>query len=195
MNGFAGRFKHRIMDFIEGGVLCETNTDGRRRGTVSILCVDKKSNYKKIPGLDLWDEERNAYNYAGSNPVICHPPCQQWSRMKAFATENKEQKELAIFCWEVVNKNGGILEHPNGSNLFKYVRADKKFIYSVNQHWWGFPARKTTLLYVKDVKLLAYPLNFNAIQKKVNQMNYKSRSIMTLEFCQYLVNSVLYGNL
>lgn len=157
---------------------------------ITILCADSKSNYYKIPGLDIWDKIRNAYNYNGTNKVIAHPPCQQWSRLRTFATKNTDEKNLALLCWDIVNTNGGILEHPHGSYLFKYVNADRKKIRSVDQNWWGFPARKKTYLYVHQVELIEHPLSNELPSKKVEYMHQRARSIMTLDFCKWLVNSI-----
>lgn len=85
---------------------------------VSILCADSLSNYFKIDGLDIWTEKRDINNYSGKNKVICHPPCQQWSRLKSFAKNKPEEKKLALLCWEIVQANGGIFEHPAGSSFF-----------------------------------------------------------------------------
>jgi len=161
---------------------------------ISILCADSLSNYFKINGLDIWTKERDINNFSGTNKVICHPPCQQWSRLKSFAKYNKDEKNLALLCWEFVQLNGGILEHPAGSSLFNYVNADKNKIFSVNQSWWGFPAAKKTYLYCNNVQLTNYSLSFNAIEKKVHQLNHRMRSRQTLEFCNFLVKSVQESN-
>ena len=156
----------------------------------SVLCVMPGSNYYLIDGLDLWDKERDAYNYKGTGRVICHPPCQQWSKLKAFSKDDIKERELAYWCYELVNKYGGIMEHPKGSSFFKTVGADTRSLRVVWQSWWGFRAKKETYLYCRDVDLLSYPLSFDAIKMKVENMNKKERSKMPLEFCKYLVNSV-----
>ena len=162
---------------------------------ISVLGVMPGSNYYKIEGLDLWDKERNAYNFKGNNMVICHAPCQQWSRLKAFAKPDHDEKNLAYFCWDVVNRNGGIFEHPAGSSFFKEVNADRKKMFKVNQSWWGFGAKKETILYCHNVKLLSYPLCFNAIKGKVHLMNKGKRSRMEESFCRYLVDCILHSSI
>lgn len=175
---------------------------------ISILCAQKNSTYKTIPGLDVWDSERDAYFFTGSNPVITHAPCQQWSRLRAFATPNADEKELAYFCLNKVIRNGGIFEHPMGSSFFKEAGVEKN-IYSVDQSWWGFPCRKTTYLFFHKVKPLPFPVLQNIptkvlgvysglsdIRKKERkELSKKERSTTVLSFAQYLINCIENSNL
>lgn len=155
---------------------------------ISVLCTLEKSIYNSIPGLDVYDKNRDAYTFTGNNFIIAHPPCQQWSRLKSFAKEDIKEKELAMFCLENINKNGGILEHPSGSSFFKY--AGIKPTISVNQSWWGFPAQKKTYLYFKDCQPLSFPLSFELVEKTVPQLSQKMRSYTTLDFANYLVSCI-----
>jgi hypothetical protein len=157
---------------------------------IPVLCVMDGSNYRSVPGLDLYDKDRDAYTYDGTGKTICHPPCQQWSRLKAFARADKKEKELALFCYDLVIKHGGILEHPKGSSLFKYVNADRKKMFSVQQNWWGFPCKKDTILFCNDVELLPFPLSLDLVTKTVQDLTPRHRSLMPLSFCNYLANSV-----
>lgn len=157
---------------------------------ISILGVMPKSNYFLIQNLDLWTKERNAYLFNGNNKVITHAPCQQWSKLKAFAKVDILERDLAAFCFEKVLKNGGIFEHPKGSSFFKYIGANQKNIISINQSWFGFPAAKPTYLYFSNCAPGVLPLNFNAIKYKVADLHYSKRSLMPLAFCKWLVGSV-----
>jgi hypothetical protein len=159
--------------------------------TISVLCVMPGSNYYKLPGLDLWDEKRNAYNYNGSNPVICHPPCAQWSKLKSFARTNQQEKDLAIFCLEKIHENGGILEHPAGSALWKLPQVERARIISINQHWFGFPSQKRTWLYFYNVKPLSYPLNFNTPTRTTTSLHSKARSKQPLALCEWLTQCII----
>lgn len=157
---------------------------------IPVLCVMKGSNYYSIPNLDIYDKKRDAYNYAGADMVIAHPPCQQWSRLRKFAIDDKYERDLAPFCYEIVRKNGGILEHPAGSALFRYVNAPRSQIYSVDQSWWGFPARKRTYLFVQDLELLPYPISLDIPKMNVHQMHSSQRSKMTLSMCEWMVKNI-----
>lgn len=159
---------------------------------VSILCVQKGSNYYSIPGLDLWDIERDAYQYQGNNPVIAHPPCAQWSKMRAFSKPDQRQKDLAFFCYEKVKQNGGILEHPVGSLFFKSVDLSKGKLYKVFQSDFGFQSQKATLLWFVNCRPLPYPIFTQEarILKDVSRISANQRAKMPLGFCYWLVNSL-----
>jgi hypothetical protein len=48
--------------------------------SLAALYVDPTGPYSNLPGVDPWDEARDARQYAGPHPVIAHPPCQRWGR-------------------------------------------------------------------------------------------------------------------
>lgn len=168
---------------------------------VAILCAHKKSNYYKIPGLEIYDQDRDCRTFEGGMPVIVHPPCAQWSRMKAFSNDVPELKNLAYFCLDQVKKYGGIFEHPHGSDVWKQLDWPEggKFI-QVDQHWWGFPARKRTTLFFYKCSPIQHPLKFDAVEfvvassrskyNKLPEMKKSQRSVTTIEFNQWLVDSV-----
>ncbi|MCL1888315.1 MAG: hypothetical protein FWF96_05545, partial [Kiritimatiellaeota bacterium] len=80
---------------------------------VAVLCVAPRSHYKKIPGCDCYDAKRDAFNFPGWLPVVAHPPCRSWSRMRHFVKGNcARERELAARCVEWVRKFGGVLDHP-----------------------------------------------------------------------------------
>jgi hypothetical protein len=113
--------------------------------------------------------------------------------MRSFSKENKAEKDLAMFCLDKVKSNGGILEHPAGSQFWKVAHVSRLNIISINQHWFGFPAQKRTWLYFYDVEPLSYPLNFNTPLKTVSQLHSAARSLQPLSLCRYLVASVEYS--
>lgn len=137
---------------------------------VSALYVRNDSIYKLL-GIDSWDIDRDARNYAGKNAVICHPPCRSWGKLKHFAKPRADEKELAITAIGQVRKWGGVLEHPSGSSLWKEcglpVGADIDkfggFTLCIDQHWFGHCAKKRTLLYIvgcNPTDIPDYPLKF-----------------------------------
>lgn len=148
------------------------------------------SNYNNIPGINIYNKQRNAYTYNGNDFIIAHPPCQQWSKLKKFSKPDLKERDLGPFCLELVQKNGGILEHPHGTSLFKEMGISNSHLTLIWQSWFGFPAKKPTLLYTKDIELLPTPLNLDAIKKTVPQLHSSKRSLMTTQFCTYLIQSI-----
>jgi hypothetical protein len=115
---------------------------------VSALYVQKNTIYQSL-GIDCWDELRDARLFPGGNPVIAHPPCRLWARMKHLSTAPLEEKELALIAISQVRKNGGVLEHPRTSSLWPtwlpypgVIDAYGGYSICVNQHWWGHRAEK-----------------------------------------------------
>lgn len=124
--------------------------------TVAVLFARADSNYKQIPGCDVWDAERNALNWPGGAPVIAHPPCRAWGRLRQFAKPRPDEKALALWAVEQVRRFGGVLEHPEGSTLWEAAGlppVGKKdefggWTLGIHQHEFGHRAEKATLLYV-----------------------------------------------
>ena len=87
---------------------------------VAALYVEPKGCYVGVPGVDPWDEARDARTYAGPHPVVAHPPCQLWGAMANvnFARwggeHNRPGNDGGCFAAALaaVNRWGGVLEHP-----------------------------------------------------------------------------------
>lgn len=47
---------------------------------VAALFVQTGGIYFGVPGVDPWDERRDARKYRGPFPVVAHPPCERWGR-------------------------------------------------------------------------------------------------------------------
>lgn len=126
---------------------------------ISVLFTRQDSNYKALPDVDVWDVERDARTWPGGNPVVAHPPCRAWGRLRHFAKPRPDEKALALFAVDQVRKWGGVLEHPASSTLWPAAGLPAPgqrdefggFTLGVNQHWWGHRAEKATLLYICGV--------------------------------------------
>lgn len=126
---------------------------------IAVLCARRDSVYKSFSGVEVYDADRDAFTFTDRCPVIAHPPCAQWGRLRCFANDRPEEKKLGPFCVEMVRKNGGILEHPIGSLLWehcelpRYGQVDEfgGWTQPVSQYWWGHRALKATWLYVVGI--------------------------------------------
>lgn len=124
--------------------------------TVAVLFARADSIYKTIPGTDVWDIERNARLWPGGAPVVAHPPCRAWGRLRQFAKPRKGERQLAIWSVRQVRQFGGVLEHPVGSLLWKKAGLPPPgqtdhyggWTLPIHQNWWGHRAEKATLLYI-----------------------------------------------
>lgn len=98
--------------------------------TIVALFVETDGCYFNLDGVDLWDEKRDARLYEGSDPALCHPPCQRWGKMWmgqplwVKRTGERKTKGDDGGCFkhslDTVRKNGGLIEHPWGSHAWKW---------------------------------------------------------------------------
>ncbi len=124
--------------------------------TVAVLFARADSNYKSLAGCDVWDAERDARRWTGGRPVVAHPPCRAWGRLRRFAKPRKGERHLATWAIRQVRKWGGVLEHPAGSTLWKRAHLPAPgerdtyggWTLGIWQNWWGHRATKATLLYI-----------------------------------------------
>jgi hypothetical protein len=158
---------------------------------VTVLYTREDSVYVKL-GCNCYDIKRDARSYIGNDVIIGHPPCRAWGRLKGLARPRVDEKELAISCVQIIQKNGGILEHPAHSSLWRYMNLPVPgqkdefggIAISIDQHWFGHLAKKNTWLYIvgctyKD--LPGIPLSFDTITHKVGGSSNKNRSGVKLK--------------
>lgn len=125
---------------------------------VAALFVRADSVYKSLPEVDCWDIERDARKWPGGCPVVAHPPCRGWGKLRAFAKPRHDEKDLALFAIEQVRRFGGVIEHPRGSSLWPVAKLPEPvpglvddfggWSLVVHQSWFGHKAEKATLLYI-----------------------------------------------
>ncbi len=102
-----------------------------RRGTVAALFVESVGVYSDLPGVDSWDEARDARLYNGPWPVVAHPPCQRWGRFWHGSTRRPHQFKLGDDngCFKSALMSiyiyGGVLEHPMDSHAWAYFGINK----------------------------------------------------------------------
>lgn len=139
---------------------------------IAALFVDSAGAYTGLPGVDAWDEQRDARKYAGPHPVVAHSPCQRWGKYWHGAPCKPHQFRLGedggcfAAALTAVRNYGGVLEHPKDSRAWKFfglttppitggwIKADEfgGWTCCVWQGHYGHFAGKGTWLYavVKD---------------------------------------------
>lgn len=140
--------------------------------TVAALYVDAGGAYAGLPGIDLWDEARDARAYAGPHPVVAHPPCKRWGRFWHGSPRKLHQFKLGddggcfAAALSAVRLYGGVLEHPADSHAWKHfglhrpareagwIAADGHGGWTcyVEQGFYGHFARKPTWLLTYRVR-------------------------------------------
>lgn len=172
-----------------------------RLRTVAALYCEAGSVYNSLPFVDVYDQCRDARTYTGDSPVVAHPPCRLWSRMRAFSAAPVEEKDLAFHAIAQVRRCGGVLEHPVGSSLWSVAQLPAPgegdahgFATVVDQQWFGHLARKRTLLYVCGVdwwRVPQMPMTLGEAQCVVSgrgrQLPKRLRSSSPPDFARWLV--------
>lgn len=91
---------------------------------IAALYVESGGAYFGLPGVDPWDEARDARKYDGPHPIVAHPPCQRWGRFWHGSTRKPHQFKKGDDggCFEAafsaVNRFGGVIEHPADSHAW-----------------------------------------------------------------------------
>lgn len=124
--------------------------------TVAVLFARADSVYKTLPDCDVYDIDRDARTYDGPWPVVAHPPCRAWGRLRTFANPRPDERNLARLAVALVREFGGVIEHPAGSTLWDHQRLPKPgdrdpfggWTLAAPQFWWGHRAEKATWFYI-----------------------------------------------
>ena len=146
------------------------NAANLREFDVAALFVETDGIYFGLPGVDPWDEQRDARLYAGPHPVVAHPPCSRWGQLAnvnhaRYGTPIGEDDGCFEAALEAVRKWGGVLEHPANSIAWKRfgLPPAQRGVWSttltdhrggsteVSQVVYGHGARKRTWLYAVDI--------------------------------------------
>lgn len=146
------------------------NGEGGKAAQVAVLFARADSVYKGLPDCEVWDEGRDARLWQGGCPVVAHPPCRGWGRLRTFAKVRPGELDLARMAVAAVREWGGVLEHPEASSLWadqglpRPGELPDKFggwTFAAPQSWWGHKAEKDTWFYIVGLskrELPAIPL-------------------------------------
>jgi len=140
---------------------------------VAALFVATGGVYFGLPDVDPWDAQRDARLYAGSTPVVAHPPCERWGRYWSGGPSARVRRKLGddggcfASALAAVRRCGGVLEHPEASHAFAHhglsrpewragwsdAGDGKGHVCCVAQGHYGHRARKLTWLYAVGAAL------------------------------------------
>lgn len=105
--------------------------------------------------VECFDLARDARTFCGSGRVIAHPPCRSWGRYHHVAKPRPGEKELALWALDLVRRNGGVLEHPASSKLWRHLQPGDTTLL-IRQCDFGHRSEKLTRLF--HAGLSAHPL-------------------------------------
>lgn len=171
--------------------------------SVAALFVRSDSCYFDLANVDCWDRDRDARSYIGPGPVVAHPPCRGWGRLRHWAKPRPDEKALALFAVDAVRQHGGVLEHPHGSTLWGAKQlplpghgpdAWGGWTLLVDQGWWGHAAPKPTYLYIvgcsrADVGEL--PVQLRRAEGRTLELSPADRERTPPRFARFLVELAL----
>jgi hypothetical protein len=128
------------------------------RSDVVALYVDPRGPYPALVA-DWYDEARDARTYAGPWPVVAHPPCGPWGRLRHLSRH--QDPSCALRAVEQVRALGGVLEHPAGSLVWSHCGLPLPgelpdvaggVTIEICQVDYGHVARKRTWLYLVGIR-------------------------------------------
>jgi hypothetical protein len=125
-----------------------------RRRDVVALYVDPRGPYPALVA-EWFDLARDARNYEGPWPLVAHPPCAPWPRLRHFSSG--AGRDCGPRSIEQVRCFGGIVEHPADSALWRWMDLPRPYelqpdsfggrTVALYQGDYGHPAPKLTWLY------------------------------------------------
>lgn len=141
---------------------------------IAALYVETGGCYFGLPGVDPWDEARDARKAPGPYPAVAHPPCQRWGKLWAGQplfikrTGIRKVKGDDGGCFSAalayIREWGGVIEHPWQSHAWPHfgipvppraggwiATGDGGWTCCVEQRPYGHYARKPTMLLVYGV--------------------------------------------
>jgi hypothetical protein len=122
-----------------------------------VLFTRENSIYEEL-GCECYDKKRNAYTAPRGVPVIAHPPCRAWGTMAHWAKPEPGEKDYATWSLSMVNKYGGIVEHPQKSKLWQEKELlNNGFLFGIKQRDFGHVCEKPTYLYIVGISKSELP--------------------------------------
>ena len=131
---------------------------------IAALYIQRGGAYWDLPGVDAWDQSRDARLYNGPWPVVAHPPCNVWCQLahinqKRYGHKVGDDEGCFAHALDSVRRYGGVLEHPAASYAWRKFELQRPrrgswqrtlcggWFTEVSQVAYGHRARKRTWLY------------------------------------------------
>ena len=151
--------------------------------TVAALFVAREGVYFGAPGVECWDQTRDARTYAGPYPVVAHPPCSAWCQLAGIIESRYGHRvgdDGGCFAaaLDAVRTFGGVLEHPAYSKAWRVFDLPRPpplgwqrglcggWVTQVEQGRYGHAARKATWLYAFGQRELPALAWFDGVPSK-----------------------------
>lgn len=164
-----------------------------------VLYARRRSVYKSLRA-DVYDEERDARTWHRSAPVVAHPPCRGWGRLRRLSKHTADELALGLHAVAQVRRCGGVLEHPAWSGLWEAASLPRPgaghdehggWTLPVDQSWFGHRAPKATWLYIVGVEpgaLPPVPFHLGVATGRVEAMGRPEREATPREFALWLLD-------
>lgn len=174
---------------------------------IAALYIDPKGVYSRMPGIDCWDETRDARLYRGPHSVIAHPPCKRWGNFANYQGRTIGDDDG---CFDAamasIESFGGVIEHPFGSKAFKLhgiagpgrtthgwwpCKRPGWYACTVWQGHYDHPCPKPTWLAVNKVKPHRLPFIIGGashVPGRVQNQPSNGRHWTSLRFAELLVS-------
>lgn len=175
------------------------NGQSENLAPVAVLFARADSVYKGLEGCDVWDESRDARLWPGGSPVVAHPPCRGWGRLRTFAKVQPGELDLARMAVAAVRRWGGVLEHPEASALWADQGLPRPgqgrdqwagWTFAAPQSWWGHRSAKASWFYIGGIgprDLPAVHLRFG-IDTPVERLGRAAREHTPPDLAAWLVD-------
>lgn len=167
--------------------------------TVAVLFARANSIYFDL-AEHVYDEKRNALTYDGNYPVVAHPPCRGWGRLRHLAKIAPGELDLGLFAVDAVRRCGGVLEHPAASTLWTAAGLPAPgrgrddfggYTFPVYQSAFGHRAPKATWLYIVGVapfNLPVMPFELGFPPGRIELMGVAEREMTPEPFARFLLS-------
>lgn len=156
----------------------------------------------QIVTVELWDKGKDAIKFMGGMPAVAHPPCRLWGKLKGMTKlstpEEKAERNLGRHCVRMVLENGGVVEHPAGSDLFADMALpaggyanEKGFTLEFTQRIFGHSMLKPTWIFFAGIEYnqvlpIRPPLHFLPL-KQIQHLSTAQREATPPELAKWLL--------